>query len=330
MLNHRLVSPDTLRSLQIVQSESHPNAFNQGPGSTGSKESLSLFGLFHPHARTPQGKHRLRQAFFRPGLNLEQINTRLDFIAVFVRPDNQMTLQKLSRSMSRVKNMRTVMTLLHKGINGRNQKFGGFRSGVWATLLEFAYHTIDIQDTLRKAVGGGGLPPLIKATEVLDVRSLQQVGSKIHDIVDLDSSIEQNRTVVKRGVSEQLDGMKNTYDGMDDLLSRTAADIAQNLPDHIAVKLNVIYFPQLGYHITVPIDPVTRQPLYEGDPDDPAGGGQWERMFTTENQIYFKDARMRAMDERLGDMWNLICGEQTDLYFLHHCAESYRASRTRD
>jgi DNA mismatch repair protein MSH5 len=78
------------------------------------------------------------------------------------------------------------------------------------------------------------------------------------------------------------------------------------------VKLNVIYFPQLGYHITVPIDPVTRQPLYEGDPNDPAGGGQWERMFTTENQIYFKDARMRAMDERLGDMWNLICGERND------------------
>lgn len=207
------------------------------------------------------------------------------------------------------------MTLLHKGINGRNQKFGGFKSGVWATLLEFAYHTIDIRDSLSEVLGGGGLPLLAKAMEVLDTQSLETVGTHIHDVVDLDSSVEQNRTVVKRGVHDQLDGMKNTYDGMDDLLSRTAIDIAQSLPDHVAVKLNVIYFPQLGYHITVPIDPASRQPLYEGDPGDPEGGGLWERMFTTESQVYFKDARMRAMDERLGDLWNLICGEWSILAF---------------
>ena len=309
MLGCRFVSPDTLLSLQIIQPESHPNAFNQGPGSTGSKESLSLYGLFHHYARTPQGKVRLRQTFLRPSLQLEHINSRLDFISVFIRPENAIPLQKLSKSMSMIKNIRTVMTHLHKGINGGNQKHGGFRSGVWATLLEFAYHTIDIRDTLREVLGGEGLPLLAKAMDVLDTRSLQTVGRSINDIVDRDSSIDQNRTVVKRGVNDQLDDIKNIYDGMDDLLSRTAIDIARTLPEHIAVKLNVIYFPQLGYHITMPIDPDTRQPIYEGDPDDPVVGGRWEPMFTTENQVYLKDARMRAMDERLGDLWNMICGE---------------------
>ncbi len=208
-----------------------------------------------------------------------------------------------------IKNIRTIMTLLHKGINGGNQKAGGFRSGVWATLLELAYHTIDIRDTLLEVPGGESLPLLARSMQVLDTRLLQNVGRNINDIVDRELSIEQNRTVVKRGVNDQLDDLKNIYDGMDDLLSRTAIDIARTLPDHIAVKLNVIYFPQLGYHITMPLDPHTRQPLYEGDPDDPGSGGKWERMFTTENQVYLKDARMRAMDERLGDLWNMICGE---------------------
>lgn len=215
----------------------------------------------------------------------------------------------MSKSLSRIRNIRTIMTHLHKGISGGNQKSGGFKSGVWATLLEFAYHTIDIRDTLHEVLGGGSLALVAKATELLDIRLLQLVGKDINDIVDRESSIEQNRTVVKRGINNNLDELKNVYDGMDDLLSRTAIDIARTLPDHIALKLNVIYFPQLGYHITMPIDPDTRQPVYEGDELDPASGGRWERMFTTENQVYLKDARMRAMDERLGDLWNMICGE---------------------
>ncbi|KAF7512474.1 hypothetical protein GJ744_001409 [Endocarpon pusillum] len=313
--NTMFISPETLLSLQVIQPESHPNAFNQGPGSTGTKESLSIYGLFRHYARTPQGKGRLRQAFLRPSLDLEETNHRLDFIGVFARPENQVPLQKLSRSMSMIKNIRTVMIHLHKGINGGNQKSGRFKSGVWATLLEFASHTIDIRDTLREVLGGESLPLLAKSMQVLDTRLLQSVGRNINDIVDRESSIEQNRTVVKHGVNDQLDDLKNIYDGMDDLLSRTAMEIARNLPDHIAMKLNVIYFPQLGYHITMPLDPHTRQPLYEGDPDDPASGSRWERMFTTENQVYLKDDRMRAMDERLGDLWNMICDIEIEISY---------------
>ncbi len=251
---------------------------------------------------------RLRQTFLRPSLDLEDINARLDFISVFVRPDNLISLQKLSKSMSRVKNIRTVMTHLHKGSNGGSQKFRGFKSGVWATLLEFAYHTIDIRDTLCELLGVENLPLIATAVEVLDTRLLQNVGTSIHDTVDFESSIDQNRTVVKPGVNEQLDETKTMYDGMDGLLTRTAIDIARNLPRHIGEVLTVIYVPQLGYHIALPLDPATGQAIYEGDPDDVAGGGRWERMFTTENQAYLKDGRTRAMDERLGDLWNMVSG----------------------
>lgn len=35
---------------------------------------------------------------------------------------------------------------------------------------------------------------------------------------------------------------------------------------------------------------------------------EWELMFITENRGYFKDYRMREMDEKLGDIYGLICG----------------------
>ena len=192
-------------------------------------------------------------------------------------------------------------TLLRKGISGGNQ-YGAFKSGVWASLLEFAYHTIDIRNTLREVIGGENLPVHAKAIDILDFQKLQRIGKAAHEVVDQELSIERHRTVVKRGVNERLDEIKDIYDGMDDLLSKAAATIARILPADFEACLNVIYFPQLGYHITVPINAETGQPVYDG------GDTPWERMFTTQNQAYFKDNRMREMDEHLGDLWAMICG----------------------
>jgi DNA mismatch repair protein MSH5 len=211
-------------------------------------------------------------------------------------------LEKLSKSLSKIKNMRVTTTLLRKGISGGNQKYGGFKSGVWVSLLEFAYHTIDVGDTLREVLGGENLPLRAKAMDVLDVQKLQRIGKAVHDVVDLESSIAQHRTVVKRGVNGRLDEIKDVYDGMDTLLSKAAVNITRTLPAYIETNLNVIYFPQLGYHITVPLNVETGQPVYDG------GDRPWERMFSTQNQVYFKDDRMREMDEQLGDLWAMMCG----------------------
>ena len=210
-------------------------------------------------------------------------------------------LEKLSKSLAKIKNMRMTTTLLRKGIGGSNQ-YGGFTSGVWASLLEFAYHTIDIRNTLREVIGGENLPLCAKAMDIFDVQKLQRIGKAVHEIVDLEPSIEQHRTIVKRGVSERLDEIKDIYDGMDDMLSEAAVAITRTLPADFQPNLNVIYFPQLGYHITVPINTETGQPVYDG------GDTPWERMFTTQNQAYFKDNRMRELDEQLGDLWAMICG----------------------
>lgn len=236
-------------------------------------------------------------------MDVEEINTRLDFVSVFVQQENMIPLDKLSKSMSKIKNMRITTVLLGKGVNGGNQKYGGFKSGVWASLMDFAYHTIDIRDTLRDVIAGETLPLHAKAMDVLDVQKLRHIGKAVCDVVDLDSSIEQHRTVVKRGINDRLDEIKDFYDGMDILLSKAAVDITSTLPADFGSNLNVIYFPQLGYHITVPIDAETRQPVYDG------GDVPWERMFTTQNQVYFKDDRMREMDEQLGDLWAMMCGQ---------------------
>jgi len=137
-LCYRFVNRDTLASLQILQSEPHPNAFNHGPGNTtsGSKESLSIYGLFQPFARSPQGKAMLRQYFLRPMVNIDTINERHDFISIFLNPENAHVLEQLTKSLKGIKNMRPIMIHLQKGVSSGNAKFRAFKSGIWATLLE--------------------------------------------------------------------------------------------------------------------------------------------------------------------------------------------------
>ncbi|KEF51694.1 uncharacterized protein A1O9_12329 [Exophiala aquamarina CBS 119918] len=302
-----MINADSLASLQILQGESHPKTFNQGPGTSGTKESLSLFGLFQNHARTSQGKAALRRSFLRPTLNVDEIQGRLDFISVFVRPDNQTNCQKLSKSLSKVKNMRTTIVLLHKGIDGGRQKQSTFKGGVWSSLIEFCYHAIDVVETLGEVLGASQLPICARVFDTLDRFHMQRIGHIIFETVDLESSADQHRTVVKRGVNDQLDEVKNVYDGMDDMLSRKAIEIASLLPLGVNIALNVIYFPHLGFHLTVPLDKITGQAVYDG-----ADLG-WECMFTTTNQVYFKDSNTHEMDHDLGDLYAVICDYEIEI-----------------
>ena len=61
--------------------------------------------------------------------------------------------------------------------------------------------------------------------------------------------------VIKHGVSEQLDQFRELYDRLDDILSQSAVLCAQKLANTNIIflapnaKMEVIYYPQLGYHI---------------------------------------------------------------------------------
>ncbi|KAJ5382814.1 DNA mismatch repair protein MutS core [Penicillium concentricum] len=304
------INSNTFTSLQIIQSESHPNMFNQGPGkkSGSGKEGLSVYGLFQHFAYTPQGRARLKQIFFRPSVDLNTICERHDFIGVFSRPDNLAALEKMTKALKHVKNLRPVMINLRKGISTGSAKITGFKTTVWASLLAFAFYSIDINDALREVSGAHILTLRSKALRVFKAAHLYRVGRMIQEIVDIDNSEEQGRTVVKQGIDRELDKIKDRYDGLNSLLKHIALDIAGTIPATLEVDVNVIYFPQLGFNIAIPLNDHGAA-AYTGSDDD------WELMFTTENRAYFKDFRMREMDEKLGDIYGIICEKEIEIVY---------------
>ncbi|KKK17632.1 hypothetical protein ARAM_004026 [Aspergillus rambellii] len=304
------VTTRTLASLQIMESESHPSVVNQGPGgkSSSSKEGLSVYGLFQRFACTPQGKQSLRQIFLRPSVQLDVIQERQRFISVYLQADNYNSLTKMVKSLKYIKNLRPVMINLRKGVNTGSGKVSGFKTTVWATLLAFAFYGIDIHDALRETSGGNGLAVLRKALHNFEAAQLYRVGRMIQEIVDIDSSDEQGRTTVKPGLDRELDRMKDSYDGLNSLLKKVAIQIATTIPESLDIDVNVIYFPQLGFNIAIPLKD-TGEAAYNGSKDG------WELIFMTENRAYFKDFRMKEMDEKLGDIYSLICEKEIEIVY---------------
>lgn len=67
--------------------------------------------------------------------------------------------------------------------------------------------------------------------------------------------------------------------------------------------LNVIYFPQIGYLIAMPMNADTGESYWAGTEED-----HWEKMFSSDMSVYYKNDQMSEMDDQFGDIYTEICG----------------------
>ncbi|KAF2764623.1 hypothetical protein EJ03DRAFT_391948 [Teratosphaeria nubilosa] len=304
------VNSDTLLSLQITSTESHPNL---GPASSkgwtsATKEGLSVYGLFHQLAKTAQGRALLKQYFLRPSLNIHVINERLNTIDVLLLPENTTCLDRLVASLAKVKNMRISTVNLRKGTSSGLNKNRGISTSVWPNIRNFVYYALRITDVLAETAGAHRLALCNKILETFDKKQLSAVGKLINDVVDFEASKEECRTVVQAGVDPDLDEAKRTYQGIEDLLSQVAGHIADTVPAELNSMVNVIFFPQIGFLISICNDQDTGRGIFEGTVDDP-----WEKMFNTEECAYYKNSNMTEMDQHFGDIYGQICDKEIEI-----------------
>lgn len=305
----RFMDANTLASLQIIQPNFHPHQHNQGPtkSNAGSKEGLSIYGLFHHQAVTPQGRLLLKQYFQRPSNDINVISERLDTISTMLRSENLEVMEDLTKLLRQVKDMRKMTLGLRKGANvciGGAGKGTNVKGTVWYSMGRFVFNVLTIKDHLQKLVGADRLLIRAKFEQGFNSRNLAQVGRCIEEVVDSGATADLHRTVVKHGVDENLDELKRTYGGLEHLLAQVANDISRRVPQLLDAQVNVIYLPQIGFLIVVRLDTETSSGVWEG-----SGNDRWERIFTAETTAYYKNEQTYEMDTYLGDIAGRICGE---------------------
>ncbi len=168
---------------------------------------------------------------------------------------------------------------------------------------------MDIADTLGEVVGAERLPLCIRAADVFDRSSLRRIGRAVNETVDGEASTEQYRTVAKRHVRQDLDELKDAYDGMEEILNKAARAVELQIPQGLEVAVNVTYLPHMGFHIDMPKDSATGQVVFDGQEMG------WILMFTTPTHAYFKDGTMKEMDHDLGDLYSAICEIEVEIAY---------------
>ncbi|KAI9573599.1 DNA mismatch repair protein MutS [Boletus coccyginus] len=290
------VNADTLCSLQVFESENHATIHSEQ-----TKEGLSLFGILNI-TRTALGRSLLRTWFIRPSLSLQVLQTRHDAVECFLRAENLPVVSALQSQLQGIANIPRTLGSLRSGKG---------KISDWQALVKFTYHSAMIRDALAELHQGRQVDVVVRLIKVLDVTSFKEVGNMVNDIIDWEDSAEVARVCVRPHVDEELDKRKHVYRGIDSVLSKVAEQISQTVPEDYAESLNVVYFPQLGFLITVPMreewETETGIKVLDG------WSFQVNAVLTRRFHVYFKSKEMQDMDDHIGDLHPAIVDREIEI-----------------
>ncbi|CDO75430.1 hypothetical protein BN946_scf184916.g14 [Trametes cinnabarina] len=104
--------------------------------------------------------------------------------------------------------------------------------------------------------------------------------------IDWEESMNAGRVCIRPHIDEELDNLKHIYHGIDAVLSKIAIRVSATIPPDYASSLNVVYFPQLGFLVCVPM-----QDDWHGEEGIKVLDG-WTFQFSSDSHVYFKSQEM--------------------------------------
>ncbi len=268
----------TLQALSIFSEDLHPGA------SSSKKEGLSVFGILDK-TKTKPGSRMLRAWMTFPAQRYSIIQRRLNHISFFTEPRNE---DLLLEARSYLRNMKDINRIMSRFSNCR-AKLSDWRG--LSHVLQSCTSMWHIANKIAE-ISGGEKAAIF--TEILplctpDIQGLAQV---ISNAIDFDTSTEEH-VAIKPGVDGELDYLKSHYEGLGDFLTEVAEkDLKDGLLPAAISSMNIVYIPQLGYHVKVLATDLAGSPSIDG----------LSLQFKTDHHIFYKNSRTKDLDAVLGDI----------------------------
>lgn len=232
------INADALYALQIFENESHASIY-----SDETKEGLSLFGILN-NTMTTLGRRLMQSWLLRPSLSIDIIKARHDAVACFTRSENLVATNVMHNHLKGMRNVPRILSMMRTG-----------KAGIadWQGLIKFTFHSALLRDTLKDLSASNDVEVIQKLVVALDISNFKEIGSAINETIDWEESTLSSRICIRPHIDEELDNRKHVYNGIDAVLSKVARDISETIPLNYVTSLNVVYFPQLGFLICVPM-----------------------------------------------------------------------------
>lgn len=235
------IDGESLEALQVFDRDPHPSMHHRRENSNGSggKEGFSLFNALD-RTRTDCGRKLLRLWMSRPLVEEAAIRDRHDAVAWLV--GHEVFLRKLQTDLARIPNIALSLSRMHVA-----STVADFRA-----VMQFCSSVCRLRDSLNSGHSTAGLPRLLSELieEGADRNFLRDIGAGIDRVIEFGRSTDPSALVVpiRKGINDRLDELRRVYNGLPQFLAGVMRD---EIPVNSS-GINVVYFPQLGFLLTVP------------------------------------------------------------------------------
>ncbi|CAK0796672.1 unnamed protein product [Prorocentrum cordatum] len=319
-----------MSALQVFQEDRHPSMI-RGPGRP--KEGVSLFGLLEPFVASVPGRQALRRWLLQPSRDLGLLSDRLDAVEVLHRSRNDELLRELHRELREVRDLAALLRRIFSNYHFDNAQD-------WRGLTTTLEHMSAAFALVRRDRAVAALAPLCGAKGL--AADVAAAGNMLSRFVDLDGQPAGGAEVhICEGVDTELDAVREQYANIDVHLTEVARlerrRLLQEHPDGdwAADVLVFHYFPQIGFHASVPNPLADEVCGGDGDAesmerlkrDAPAPAEDWRYQFAGSGRLFYKCRMAARLDAEIGDL--LVAARELELELLLGVVERLRRLEPR-
>nr|XP_024357011.1 DNA mismatch repair protein MSH5-like isoform X4 [Physcomitrium patens] len=289
------VDASTHDALHIFQVDKHASSMGIGK----AKEGFSLFGLLNKCLTQP-GRKLLRLWFLRPILDLSVLNDRLDTVSAF-----RLSQDLVSALRNTLKGIKDIPRLIKK----ISSPSSVVTSKDWAVFTQSVSALIHIRAMFEVAVSQRHQSQIslidlqiVKKVMSQITEDLMYVNSIVAGVIDFDQRCgDSSKTMVAYGVCEELDELKNIFEGLPDFLNQITGVELNDLKLQVgSEEAAICYIPQVGYLLKFESKMLDEYTL-ESRPDIQLAfeGG-------IEGGYFYHTSKTRELDEVIGDILHKI------------------------
>ncbi|ETO24904.1 hypothetical protein RFI_12254, partial [Reticulomyxa filosa] len=293
-----VVDNETMKCLCIFVSERNPSF----KGVRTIKEGLSIFSLFNK-THTSHGRNVLKHWLLFPLTNIVTIQNRLDTIEWLLR--HETLLRDLKGCLSNIRDLNRILTkvityqstftdwlVLNSSLQALHQLLTVIRSD----------QISNANNMLNLDLNRDTKPSILNDILIYWSEDISIFHSHLNKTIDFDQSKAQRKVVIQSGVSDELDRLRRTYNGLETLLSDILRQEMSN--GHIPLTntnnngdISIVYFQHLGYLLEVNDDSLFNDFLKRQN---------CFHKFAFNHNKYYKTDKMKELDRKLGDLKALI------------------------
>ena len=281
------IDVDLLYALQILPETRKSLNINS------KSQKLSLYDLLN-NTVTIEGAKLLKDWVRKPLTDITKLLSRQNTVKILSLSELHEIRSNIRKGLKYTKNCKSI-------VNGLEA--GKLSWKVWKNLILFLQNVMYLLKQIRLCFLETNVPPELalfyNQELMIDFNELEKFILLYAEPI---TSEEDNKMRIINGIDDTLDELRIQYNNLEELLQETTGIIAAKFSEEV---FNTVYIPQLGFLVSRKADIENADITFMPD--------EWQEVFRTSTNIYYKTEEVWQLDEQFGDIYTLINDREIEI-----------------